>query len=73
MEQYLEEKRVEFEQILFSKDWGQVQEFYKEMESEGYGQYVPEISDLMTEEDVRDYKNWDEKTNGSTEVQADDK
>lgn len=72
LEQYLEEKRVEFEQILFNKDWVQINPFQRQIEEDGYGQYVPEISEFMSEEDVIEYKQWDKETNGSTIVQTDD-
>lgn len=66
---YLEEKRIEFEQILASQDWGQVESLYRDMEKDGYGKHVPEISELMSDEDVIAYKKWDLETNGSTETQ----
>lgn len=69
---YLEEKKMEMEQILFNKEWHQVQDLYKDMEDEGYGQYVSEISELMSEEDVAEYKKWDKEVNGSTETKMDD-
>lgn len=72
LDKYLEEKSEQFQQILFLKEWDKVQGFYKEMEDEGWGQYVPEISQFMSEEDVLEYKKWDEKVNGSVETQMDD-
>lgn len=69
LEQYIEEKKAEFEQIIAEGRWGEVQDFYKEMEDEGYGQYVPEVSEIMTDEDVQEYKKWDLEVNGDTETQ----
>ena len=69
---YLEEKKVEFEQIIAEGRWAEVQPLYKEMEDEGMGQFVPELSQIMTDEDVVEYKKWDKEVNGSTETQMDD-
>lgn len=69
---YLEEKRLEFEAILESKDWGQIGKLYVEMENSGYDKYVPELSELMSEEDVKEYKEWDKRVNGDVETQMDD-
>ncbi len=69
---YLEEKKVELEQIIAEGRWGEVQPLYIEMEDEGMGQFVSELSQIMTNDDVREYKKWDERVNGSSEVQADD-
>lgn len=66
---WLENKAEEFETILANKEWDKVQPFCRAMEQEGAGDYVKEISELMTEEDVAEYKEWDEETNGSTETQ----
>lgn len=71
-DKYLIEMNDRFEDILFQKRWEDIQPLYKEMEDAGMGQYVPEISHLMSEEDVMEYKHWDEKTNGSVETQMDD-
>lgn len=65
----IEEKKGEMMEIIQNKDWGQVQELYKEMEENRLGSYVPEISELMTDEDVVEYKKWDKEINGSTETQ----
>lgn len=69
---YLQEKKIEMESILSNKDWGQIQDLYIEMESDGYGEYVVNISELMTSEDVIEYRDWDKKINGSIEAQTDD-
>ena len=66
---YLEEKRVEFELILDGHRWEQVNGFYKEMEQDGMGEFVPALSEMMSDEQVREYKKWDEFTNGTMEVQ----
>lgn len=71
-DKYLDELRERFEDILFHQDWEKVQPLYIEMEEAGMGQYVQEISELMSEEDVTEYKKWDLSTNGSTEAQMDD-
>lgn len=72
MEQYLDEKRIEMEAIIENKDWALLDPLYQEMEKEGYGQYVPEISEMMSYEDILDYKKYDREINGSIETQMDD-
>lgn len=62
----------EFETILDNKEWEKVQPFYIEMEQNGFAEEVPSISELMMDEDLKEYKAWDERVNGSTEVQMDD-
>ncbi len=69
---YLENKKDEFEDIITEGRWEEVDAFYKEIEDEGMGQYVKEISELMTDDDVKEYKKWDRETNGSIETQTDD-
>lgn len=69
---YLEEKELEFQAILDMRDWGQIQDLYKEMEDDGMGHYITELSQMMTAEDVAGYKDWDKRINGSIETQMDD-
>lgn len=69
---YLENKQYQFEEILEQKRWDLISPFYQKMEEDGMGEFVPQISELMSDEDVREYKEWDVKTNGSIEVKMDD-
>lgn len=70
--QYIEEKKLELEQIITEGRWAEVDSLYKEMEDEGMGQYISELSQIMTDDDVREYKKWDLETNGTTADKMDD-
>lgn len=72
LETYLEERRVELEQIIAERRWAEMDELFLEMEREGYSQYEAELSEMLTDEDVADYKKWDESVNGTTADQMDD-
>ena len=69
---YLENKQEQFAEILAQKRWDLIQPFYIKMEEDGMGQFVSELSQDMTDEEVLEYKHWDRETNGSTETQMDD-
>ena len=69
LDAYLENKVEQFEEIIQNKEWEAIDDFYRDMENEGWGQYVPQISEIMTDEDIKDYKVWDLETNGSMETQ----
>ncbi len=55
----IENFKEDMEIIIAEGRWDEVQPLYKEMEDQGYGAFVPEVSELMTDEDVREYKKWD--------------
>lgn len=61
-----------FQEIVSNKEWERVQPFFIEMEENGFSKEVSEISQIMTGSDTVEYKKWDEKVNGTMEVQMDD-
>ncbi len=64
--------KIEFEELLGQKRWDLVQQFFVYLESHGEGYLIPDYANLMSDEDVQEYKMWDKETNGSTETQMDD-
>ena len=69
---FLEGKKEEFEEILANKEWWKISSFQIDLEEKGFSKEVVNLSFLMSDDDVREYRKWDEKTNGNTETQMDD-
>lgn len=70
--EYIKMMRDRFDEILARGAWEEVQDLFIEMENDGYQEFVPMMSQMMTDENTKLYKAWDKAMNGDIAAQMDD-
>lgn len=69
---FWENIKEEYDGYVSDRNWDEVRKMGLRLEEAGYSEMEKELSETLTQEEIEDYKKWDEKTNGSTETQMDD-
>lgn len=70
--EFLLDMQIGFKKALEERDWNEVSKILYDLSEYGYGDEEIKLSKTMTDEEVVEYKRWDERVNGSIETQMDD-